>query len=214
MQDLGRKEAIPGCAECSASDWPDPDYGFHAIRHLAEVLSGGENHPEAEAALLFLALLHETLAATCTLAAGCPAPPPLEREVESPLPQRMRAVELLIQTHVKSRTWPGLRNLMKDKDVWIAVLACKICLMCGSELEKREAIFCLISSLPRADPELESVIERCLIAHFKSGEELINAALRVLQSVDGCTRPVLLHVKALSQWTEATMDGNFRRLTP
>jgi len=90
----------------------------------------------------------------------------------------------------------------------IVLHACKICLMCGPELKKREAIFCLVSSLPRADLELELAIERCLIAHFKSGEELINVALRMGKSANSRARQVLLHVKALY-----TMDGNFRRLT-
>jgi hypothetical protein len=169
---------------------------IEAIPYLIEALAEDESRPEAEAALRNLgSSAHEALA----VAACQPLPMP-ERESQSRLRQRRSALELLIETGVQARTWPVLRNLMQEQDAKIAVLACKICLMCAPEPEKREAIFRLISLLPSADFLLELAIEKCLAAYFNSAKELIAAAIRVVDSApNDRTRRVLLNVKAHSQ---------------
>ena len=169
---------------------------IEAIPYLIEALAEDESRPEAEAALRHLgSSAHEALA----VAACQPVPMP-ERESQSRLRQRRSALELLIETGFQARTWPVLHNLMRDQDAKIAVLACKISLMCAAELEKREAIFLLISMLPSADFLLELAVEQCLAAHFNSAKELIAAAIRVVDSApNDRTRRVLLNVKAHSR---------------
>lgn len=169
---------------------------IEAIPYLIEALAEDESRPEAEAALRNLgSSAHEALA----VAACQPLPMP-ERESHSRLRQRRSALDLLIETGVQARTWPVLRNLMQDQDAKIAVLACKISLMCAPELEKREAIFRLIDLLPSADFLLELAIEHCLAAYFNSAKELIAAAIRAVDPApNDCTRRVLLNVIAHSQ---------------
>jgi hypothetical protein len=85
------------------------------------------------------------------------------------------------------------------QDAKIAVLVCKICLMCAPERERREAVYRLISLLPSADFVLELAIEQCLVAQFNSAKELIAAIQEEELVPNDRIRRVLLKVNDLSQ---------------
>jgi HEAT repeat protein len=138
-----------------------------AIPYLIEALAEDESRPAAEAALrTFGPFARQALAV-----AACQSSPSLERESESRLRQRRSALELLAEIGIQPEAWPIFRNLMRDQDPKITVLACKICLVCAPETEKREAISGLISLLPRGDFVLKQDIERCLASYFGRAEQ-------------------------------------------
>lgn len=164
-----------------------------AIPYLVEALAEDENRPAAEAALQNLgAIAHRALAV-----AASQISPSLERDSESRLRQRRSALRLLAETGGQPELWPVLRNLVQNGDAEIAVLACKICLICAPEPEKRDAVLRLISLMPTADFVLELEIEHCLAIHFDRAKELVAAAIRASELADDSQiRRMLLRVRA------------------
>jgi len=138
--------------------------GFQApetIPYFIDALAEDECRPEAEAALQKMAsLAHDAL-----IVAALQDPTRKDRESESRLRQRRSALALLVQTGVRSSEWPALRNIMEDQDPKLMVLACRLCLACAPELERREAIDRLRRLLPSADLPLRLDIEHCLAQH-------------------------------------------------
>jgi hypothetical protein len=137
-----------------------------AIPYLVEALAEDESCLAAEAALReFGSLAHQALAvAACRSSPG-------EPESESRLRQRRRALELLAESGVRPELWSVLRNLMKDEDPKIAVLACKICLSSAPGPERRGAVLRLLSLLPGADFLLKEEINQSLAGHFDSAAQ-------------------------------------------
>jgi len=185
---LAVKRPLPGVIRALGS------FGrAEAVPCLVEALAEDESRPAAEAALRQLGVL-----ACQALAIAATSCAPLQEPLtESRLRQRRSALQLLSEIGIRPVTWPILRNLMAGEDSKIAVLACKICLANAPEIEKREAIFHLISLLPSADFVLDQQIEQCLASHFERAKELVAAALRAVEGVqDDHTRRVLQRVMA------------------
>ena len=60
---------------------------------------------------------------------------------------------------------------MRDPDPRLQQLACQLCLLCGSETEKREAVVRMRRLLPDADIPRRMDIEQCLARNMsKEGE--------------------------------------------
>ena len=121
--------------------------GFQApetIPYFIDALAEDECRPEAEAALRKMAsLAHDALIVT-----ALQDPTRQDRESEFRLRQRRSALALLVQTGVRSNEWASLRNIMEDEDPKLVALACRLCLACAPELERREAIDRLRRLLP------------------------------------------------------------------
>lgn len=113
------------------------------------VLALGEDaaKPSAEAALLRLG--PPALRFLVPVAAS----PNPSTDVESDGSRRKRrsALGLISRIGCPGRAWPRLRGLMDDKDARIAVLACKLCLLYGSGVERKEAAGRLAELLAGAD---------------------------------------------------------------
>jgi hypothetical protein len=145
-----------------------------AIPVLLAALEDDASQPIAEAALRRLgrrtggALLY---AATTQL----PTP---ERERPSSVRRRRSALGILAEIGVTRQAWPMLRRLIDDNDVKIAVLACEICLGCGSAVERFKATRCLIALLAHSDSILRDEIEQLLTRYFAVTSGPIEAYLR------------------------------------
>ncbi len=153
---LVKRRALAGVvAALSGFDRPE------TIPYLIDALAEDESRPEAEAALREMAsLAHDAL-----IVAALQDPTRRERESESRLRQRRSALALLAQTGVRPSEWLVLRDLMKDQDPKVMVLACQLCLACAPQVERREAIVRLRRLLPNADLPFRLDIEQCLAQH-------------------------------------------------
>jgi hypothetical protein len=105
-----------------------------SIPYLVAALAEDESRPSAEAALLALG------AAACDALVAAARRRPFDLDSESRLRQRRSALALLLQIGVKPHEWPRLREVMQDRDPKAEQLACRICLACAPESERREAI--------------------------------------------------------------------------
>jgi HEAT repeat protein len=159
---IERRGALPGVVMALG--------GFRraeAIPHLINALAEDESRAEAEAALREVgALAHDSL-----IVEALPDPTPTDRESESRLRQRRSALALLVQSGIRPREWPALRNIMDDRDPRLALLACRLCLSCAPKSERREAIARLRSLLPGADIPLRLDIEQSLMQDMQQENE-------------------------------------------
>jgi hypothetical protein len=156
------------------------------IPALLDALEDDASRPIAEAALRKFgrrtggALLN---AATMQL-------PGSERESPSSVRRRRSALGILAEIGVTYQAWPILRHLVDDRDVKIAMFACKICLNCGSAVEQTKAVRRLIDFLAHEDTIQRAKSERLLISHFPVTRGPIRAYLRErpLAAEDAATR--------------------------
>jgi hypothetical protein len=157
---LVKRKALPGLV-AALGRFRRPE----TIPYLIDALAEDESRPEAEAALREMA----SFAKDALIAAALQDPMRPDRESQSRLRQRRSALALLVQTGVRSSEWPALRNIMKDQDAKLIVLACQLCLSCAPKTERREAIDRLRRLLPSAGVPMRLDIERCLAQNM--GEE-------------------------------------------
>jgi len=101
-----------------------------AIPHLVAALAEDESRPSAEAALLDLGA-----AARNALLETASRKPFTDCESESRLRQRRSALGLLARIGVQPQAWPGLREIMRDRDPRLRQLARQLC---PPETERQE----------------------------------------------------------------------------
>jgi hypothetical protein len=142
---------------------------IEAIPVLIDALEDDASRRTAEATLKRLG----RLARPALLRAANSHLPAIGRESTSSVRRRRSALKLLLEIGVSRNLWPGLRHLMDDQDAPVALLACKICLVRGMALQRRDAIHRLISLLPDADWMRREEIEDCLITHFEGARGII-----------------------------------------
>jgi hypothetical protein len=88
--------------------------------------------------------------------------PSQERESESSRRRRRSSLSLLTRIGLRTDAWLRVRSLMADRDIKIAVLACKLCLLYAPPNEALVAIDRLMALLPSADWLLREEIESIL----------------------------------------------------
>jgi HEAT repeat protein len=79
-------------------------------------------------------------AARPALIEAAATPDDRDRESESSLRKRRSAIALLVDLRASRKEWPALRPLMLDKDVQVAILACRLGLAAGEPVERSYAI--------------------------------------------------------------------------
>jgi hypothetical protein len=107
-----------------------------AIPHLIDALAEDDVRMTAEAALreIGAAARKPLVVAANSRNSG------QDLEGESSLRKRRSTLALLIDIGISRKDWPALRNLMKDKDTPIALLACRLGLRAGEKTERSYAI--------------------------------------------------------------------------
>jgi HEAT repeat protein len=166
---LVRRRDLPGVVAALGSyDRPE------AIPVLIDALAADDCRQAAEAAL---ARLGPPAHPALLKAASLPLPP-AERESVSSIRRRRSALGLLRDAAMSPETWPVLRQLMKDADARIAVLACNLGLAGALTPDRKDAVRRLIGLLSEADWMLTREIEDCLVTHFDQANDIIAAAIR------------------------------------
>jgi HEAT repeat protein len=183
-----------------------------AIPILIDALEDDASRRTAEAALKRLG----RLARPALLRAANSHLPAIGRESTSSVRRRRSALELLLEIGVPRNLWPGLRHLMEDQDAPVTLLACKICLVRGTALQRRDAIHRLISLLAHVDWMLRDEIEDCLITHFESARGIIAECMQNRLSpdlnapLDAKIKQILLRVQERGDRMQPSPQGQRR----
>src|SRR5262249_8735433 len=140
--------------------------------------------------------------------------PSADRESVSSIRRRRSALGLLSEIGMPPEPWPALRQLLKDSDGKIAMLACKIFLTSGPIQDRKYAVRRLIDLLPDADWILAQDIEDCLVTQFEQAKDIISATIQRKGAPlehdagrDRITRAALLHIKARAETTRTANDN-------
>jgi hypothetical protein len=108
--------------------------------------------------------------------------PSPDRESASSLRRRRSSLMLLADVGVPSESRAEIRCLMRDDDVKIAFLACKLCLLYAAPDERHDALSRLVGLLPSSDWVLRQEIESCLGSAAPRDKSLPNRRHRLPNS--------------------------------
>lgn len=183
VQRLGDEAVIEAAARALVSDRSDqPRFRFllrlgHQWPYLAGVVEALGSFDRLEAIPALVLALDDDGARPAAEAAllrlGWPALRPLAAVARSPWPsaanesdgsrrKRRSALSLILKIGPERRLWSRLRDLMDDNDAGISVLACRLCLIHGSDEERIGAIRRLAELLVGADWLLRAEIREAM----------------------------------------------------
>jgi hypothetical protein len=152
-----------------------------ALPALIEALAEDFSREAAEAAIRKLGVeARPALVRASTLRL-----PSQDYKSETSLRRRRSALRLLAEIGVPQTTWHCFGPLLGDRDIRIALLACKICLDLGKAAEKQTAVRRLIELLVAADSISRGEIEDVLVEHFDVAKTIVDQALRGDDSATG-----------------------------
>ncbi len=173
---LAAKPSLAGVLE-ALGEWRRPE----AIPWFIEALGDDLGRGAAEGALRKL----DALGRRALVSAATAPPDVTDYEHASSLRRRRSAFALLLEIGAPGPDWADLRDLIHDRDIEIALLACRIGLISAPPSETGVIVDRLIDLLGSGDWLLGAEIEDCLVAHIALvGTRVTEALANALPSPD------------------------------